>query len=56
MAYIVMGGCCGDEHVIALYHSKKKAEKRAEKANAATKGLGAYVEQLNFADKSPKKD
>lgn len=43
--YLVMGGCWGDEHVIAVYRNEAKAVKRAEKENAECKGLEAYVEK-----------
>lgn len=42
--FVVMGGCWGDEHIIAIYTSERKAQKRAEQENTACKGLGAYVE------------
>ena len=45
IVYVVQGGCFGDEHLIAIYHSRKKAEKRAEEENERTKGLEAYVEK-----------
>ena len=31
--YIVTGGCVDDYHIIAVYRSLKKAEKRVEKEN-----------------------
>lgn len=43
--YIVMGGCVGDEHVIAVYQNEKAAEARAEAENRKCKGLEAYTEK-----------
>ena len=43
--YLVMGGCIGDQHVIAIYGNEKKANARAEAENWACKGLEAYVEK-----------
>lgn len=42
--YIVCGGCVDDHHIIAVYRSAKKAEKRVEQENKECKGLHAYIE------------
>ncbi|WP_251316703.1 DUF7336 domain-containing protein [Flintibacter muris] len=42
--YIVCGGCVDDYHIIAVYRSLKKAEKRVELENKECKGLNAYIE------------
>ena len=42
--YVVVGGCAGDEHIIAIYKSEKKAEKRVEKENKECEGLRAYIQ------------
>lgn len=42
--YVVVGGCAGDEHIIAIYKSEKKAEKRVEKENKECDGLRAYIQ------------
>lgn len=47
--YLVMGGCWGDEHVIAVYKSLKKAEKRVKQENKNCKGLEAYVEAYEIS-------
>lgn len=47
--YIVCGGCVDDHHIIAVYRSLKKAEKRAEQENKDCKGLKAYVEAYEIS-------
>ena len=42
--YIVLGGCAGDEHIIAVYDNEKSAEGRAKQENENCKGLGSYAE------------
>ena len=42
--YVVLGGCVTDEHIIAIYTSEKKAQKRATEENKREKALEAYVE------------
>lgn len=42
--YIVCGGCVDDHHIIAVYKSSKKAEKRVEQENEKCNGLNAYIE------------
>lgn len=43
--YLVMGGCWGDQHVIAVYQDEKAAEARAEAENLKCKGQEAYTEK-----------
>ena len=43
--YLVMGGCWGDQHVIAVYQDEKAAEARAKAENRKCKGLEAYTEK-----------
>ena len=45
--YLVLGGCLGDEHVIAVYYDEKLAKKRMEKENEKLHGLCAYYECWN---------
>lgn len=42
--FLVMGGCIGDEHVIAVYMSAKKAMKRRDAENMQCPALEAYIE------------
>lgn len=42
--YVVCGGCVDDYHIIAIYRSAKKAEKRVKEENEKCKGLHAYIE------------
>ena len=42
--HIVLGGCVGDEHIIAVYDNKQSAEARAAQENKSCKGLDACVE------------
>lgn len=42
--YIVCGGSIDDFHIIAVYTSQKKAQKRVEEENRKCKGLNAYIE------------
>ncbi len=42
--YVVVGGCVGDYHIIAIYQNKRDAEARANQENQDCNGLGAYVE------------
>ena len=46
--YIVVGGCIDDFHIIAVYSSLKKAEKRVAKENKECNGLDAYVEAYDI--------
>ena len=48
--YIVTGGCVDDYHIIAVYRSLKKAEKRVEKENKECNGLHAHIEMYAFSD------
>lgn len=43
--YVVMGGCVGDQHIIAIYDNEQAAEARAEQENKSCKGLEAYVDK-----------
>lgn len=43
--YLVIGGCWGDRHVIAVYQDEKAAEARAKAENCKCKGLEAYTEK-----------
>jgi len=43
--YLVMGGCLGAQHVIAVYQDEKAAEARAEAENLKCKGPEAYTEK-----------
>jgi len=43
--YVIVGGCVTDEHIIAIYKNKAKADNRADKENKECQGLGAYVEE-----------
>lgn len=42
--YIVCSGCVYDYHIIAVYRSAKKAEKRVEQENKKCNGLNAHIE------------
>ena len=42
--YVVCGGCVDDYHIIAIYKSVKKAEKRVKEENEKCNGLHAYIE------------
>lgn len=42
--YVVCGGCLDDYHIIAIYGSVKKAEKRVKEENEKCDGLHAYIE------------
>lgn len=42
--YIVCGGCVDDHHIIAVYTSVKKAEKRVAEENKKCNALHAYIE------------
>lgn len=43
--FVVMGGCVGDEHIIAIYTSARKAERRKIREDQACKGLEPWVEE-----------
>lgn len=43
--YIVIGGCQGDEHVIAVCKTSELANDRACSENRKCHGLGAYFEE-----------
>lgn len=42
--YVVCGGYVDDYHIIAIYRSVKKAEKRVKEENEKYKELHAYIE------------
>lgn len=46
--YIVTGGCVDDYHIIAVYRSLKKAEKRVEKENKECNGFHAHIEMYDI--------
>lgn len=48
--YVVAGGCYGDYHIIAIYKSKAKAEKRAKQENKKCNGLDAQVEEWKVSE------
>lgn len=48
--YVVIGGCCDDYHIIAIYKSKAEAEKRAEQENKECNGLDAQVEEWKVSE------
>lgn len=43
--YVVMGGCTGDEHVIAVYSTPELAKSRADEENQNCRGLDAHFEE-----------
>lgn len=47
--FVVMGGCTGDEHIIAIYHTEKKANRRKLLEQAETKGLNPWVERWTIS-------
>lgn len=47
--YVVTGGCQDDYHIIAVYKSKAKAEKRASLENKNCNGLDAQVEEWEIS-------
>ncbi len=46
--YVVCGGCAGDQHIIAIYKSKRLADARVERENRKCHGLNAYFEAWNL--------
>lgn len=44
--YVVCGGCIDDFHIIAIYRSAQKAEKRSREENEKCKDLHAYNETV----------
>lgn len=47
--YIVCGGCVDDYHIIAVYKSLKKAEKRKNQENKNCNGLNAHIEEYEIS-------
>jgi len=47
--YVVTGGCFDDYHIIAIYKSKAKAEKRAMYENEKYSYLNATVEEWEIS-------
>lgn len=47
--FVVMGGCYGDEHIIAIYRSERKANKRKKLEYKACKGLDPWVEEWEIS-------
>jgi len=43
--YVVLGGCPGDLHIIAIYRSASMAQDRALQENKTCRGLNAYFEE-----------